>query len=120
MTAGVVRDLLILFAAALAPAGIALFLLRRGLAQAGAPFWRAFTVGILVLGGLAVLVVWGATMFAESEIAACKALDDPATLDCAGHGLWVAVAGIPALGWVLLFSLGSAAFLIARQLRRGG
>jgi hypothetical protein len=120
MTAGVIRDLAVLLAAAALPAGLALFLLRRGLSTGGPPFWRAATAGILALGALAVVAVWGATIFAEREIAACKALADAAAFDCDDNGLWVAIAGVPALAGIGIFILGAAAFFIARKLPRAG
>jgi hypothetical protein len=117
MTAGALRDLLILLLAAAIPAGLALYLLRRGLATAGPHFWRAIAAGVLALGGLAVLAVWGATIFAEREIAACKAAND---LNCEDSGLWVAIAGVPALACLVIFILGAAGFFMARRLRRAG
>jgi hypothetical protein len=120
MTAGALRDLLILLLAAAIPAGLALYLLRRGLAAAGPRFWRAIAAGVLALGGLAVLVVWGATIFAEREIAACKAANDPSSLNCEDSGLWVAIAGVPALACLVIFILGAAGFFMARRLRRAG
>lgn len=113
-----VVDFLILGGAALLPALVALIGLRRGLKSRGPRFWRAASIGLLCLGVLAILALWGAVAFAEKEIATCQAAGGLNAMDCEDAGLLVGLVGLPALGWLVLFMIGAVIVRLRPSRRR--
>jgi hypothetical protein len=111
------RDLVTLLVLASAPAGVALYVLRKPLTRPGR-FWMAQMMGLSALSVLGAAAVWWATAQAERDIMACLRLPAEQRLDCEDAGLLVGLAGVLAVAAIVLFLVGGIVMRLASRGRR--
>jgi hypothetical protein len=106
MTAGLAGDLAMLAALALAPALVALFLLRDRLIAAWPRFWGAMMYGLFGLGLIGVAAMsWVASLVAGAQKACAS---HTMTEGCGDVRFWLYVAAVPAIGALVAFAIGAA------------
>ncbi len=106
--------------AAVAPAAIALFLLRKPLGGSPRQELAAIVIGALGLSGLAGLETWVAAMATEDDIARCEAAAQSHQAGCDDLRMMALLAGAPAAASVLVFLIGAAVWRVVRSARRDG
>lgn len=100
-------DFAALFAMGAAPAGVALFVIRKHLAGPSSRFWTATGAALAVLGVLVFAAIWIATMQFEAKVAACQSAPGGGGVECDQAGLVLAVVAIAGAFAVILFLLGA-------------
>ncbi len=100
-------DFAVLFAMGAAPAGVALFVIRRHLAGPSPQFWTATAAALGVLGVLVFLAVWFSVMAVEKDMVACQMAPVAEQAGCEEAGLLVAVVAIASACAVIIYLAGA-------------
>lgn len=115
-----ILDFAALFAMGAAPAGVALFAIRRHLAGPSPRFWTATGAALAVLGVLIVVAIWLATMSVEADILECRTAPSGTGAECGEAGLLLAVVALASAFAVILYLAGAVGLRVwlRRQTRR--
>ncbi len=96
-------DFAMLFAMGAAPAGVALFAIRKHLGGASPKFWTAVAAGLGVLGVLVFIAIWVSVMTVEQDIVTCQAQPAGERVECEEAGLLVAIVAIAGAFAVMIY-----------------